>query len=160
MALPRTAWLAHLIHRMAGIREWRWYKYLKLQAPSPDRLIRHRDATRRQHLLDHPQAQREPKIQPDRIADQLSGIAIASIERISARRHPGWISDHLGSAKPGATQLDGAIRCLPWGRAAPETRVMTQCRSREGPARGRFAKLPVSRSMLRLSTLWRRRVLG
>src|ERR1700742_1153421 len=80
----------------------------ELQAPSPDRLIRHRDATRCQHLLDHPQAQWKPKIQPDRIADQLSGIAIASIERISARRHPGWISDHLGSAKLGAAQLDGA----------------------------------------------------
>jgi hypothetical protein len=37
---------------------------------------------------------------------------------------------------------------------------MTQCRYQEGLARGRFAKLRVSRSMLRLSTLWRRRVLG
>ena len=31
-------------------------------APLPDRLVRHRDAAGGQHLLDHAQAQREPKI--------------------------------------------------------------------------------------------------
>jgi hypothetical protein len=38
-----------------------------------------RDAARRQHLLDHAQAQREPEIQPHRVADELGGIAIASV---------------------------------------------------------------------------------
>jgi hypothetical protein len=32
----------------------------------PDRLVRHRDTTGCQHLLDHAQAQREAKVQPDR----------------------------------------------------------------------------------------------
>src|ERR1700726_2899578 len=43
----------------------------------PDRLVRHRDATGRQHLLDHAQAQRKPKIQPYRVADNLSRVAVA-----------------------------------------------------------------------------------
>src|SRR5208337_3550317 len=81
----------------------------ELQAPLPDRLVCDRDAASRQHLLNHAQAQREPEIQPDRIADELGGIAIASIERVSGRRHPAQISDYPGSAKPEAAQLDGAL---------------------------------------------------
>jgi hypothetical protein len=51
----------------------------ELQAPLADRLLGDRDAARRQHLLDHAQAQREPEIQPHRVADELGGIAIASV---------------------------------------------------------------------------------
>src|SRR5208337_5356584 len=80
----------------------------EFQAPLPDRLVSDRDAASRQHLLNHAQAQWEPEIQPDRIADELGGIAIASIERVSGRRHPAQISDYPGSAKPEAAQLDGA----------------------------------------------------
>jgi hypothetical protein len=40
----------------------------EFEPPLPDRLVRHRDAAGSQHLLDHAQAQREPKIQPDRVA--------------------------------------------------------------------------------------------
>jgi len=33
---------------------------------------------------------------------------MANIKRVSGRRHQGQISDHLGTAKPEAAQLDGA----------------------------------------------------
>ena len=65
----------------------------EFQAPLPDRLVADRDAASRQPLFDHAQAQREPEIQPDRIADELGGVAIASVKRVSGRRHPGQISD-------------------------------------------------------------------
>ena len=44
----------------------------KFQTSLPGRLIGHRDAASRQHLLNHAQTQREPKIQPYRVADDLS----------------------------------------------------------------------------------------
>src|SRR5271166_5817698 len=84
----------------------------EFQAPLADRLICHRDATRRQHLLDHAQAQRESKIQPDRVANELSGVAIAGIKRVSRRRHWARIPDLATSAKPDAAQLDGAVMTL------------------------------------------------
>jgi hypothetical protein len=42
-----------------------------------------RNTASRQHLLDHAQAQREPKIEPDRVADELGGVAIAGIDWVS-----------------------------------------------------------------------------
>jgi hypothetical protein len=41
-------------------------------------------ASHRQHLLDEAQAQRKAEIQPDRIADadELSGVAIAGMDRV------------------------------------------------------------------------------
>src|SRR4051812_43574164 len=80
----------------------------EFQAPLPDRLVGHRDAARRQHLLDHAQAQREAEIEPHRIADEFSRIAIAGVKRISGRRHSARIPDHRQLAKPDAAQLDGA----------------------------------------------------
>src|SRR6201997_3860135 len=46
----------------------------EFEAPLPDRLVRHRNVAGGQHLLDHPQAQREPEIQPYRVADDLGGV--------------------------------------------------------------------------------------
>src|SRR6202047_3757184 len=69
----------------------------KFEAPLPDRLVRHRDAAGGQHLLDHAQAQREPKIQPDRVADDLSGVAVAEVNRVSRRPHPARVPDQPGS---------------------------------------------------------------
>src|SRR5438045_9465556 len=67
-------------------------------APLPDRLMRHRNASGGQHLLDHAQAQREPKIQPYRVADDLRGVAIAGINRVSSRRrHPARLPEQPGS---------------------------------------------------------------
>src|ERR1700748_3068102 len=68
----------------------------KFEAPLPDRLIGHRDAASRQHLLNHAQAQREPKIQPDRVADDLSRVSIAGVNWVSRRRHPARLPDQLG----------------------------------------------------------------
>jgi hypothetical protein len=53
-----------------------------------DRLVRHRDAAGSQHLLDHAQAQREPKIQRDRVADDLSRVAMADANRVPRRPYP------------------------------------------------------------------------
>jgi hypothetical protein len=50
-----------------------------------------------QHLLDHAQAQREPKIQPGRVADDLSGVAMAGVNRVSRRPHPARLLDQPGS---------------------------------------------------------------
>jgi hypothetical protein len=44
----------------------------EFRAPLTDRLVCHRDATRRRHLSDHTQPQREAEIQPDRIARSRS----------------------------------------------------------------------------------------
>jgi hypothetical protein len=78
------------------------------QAPLSDRLICHRDAASHRHLLDHAQAQRKPEIQPDRIADHLGGVAIASIKWLSVRHHLRQISENADSSKPQALRLDGA----------------------------------------------------
>src|ERR1700760_3011901 len=70
----------------------------EFKAPLPDHLARHRDAAGGQHLLDHAQAQREPKIQPYRVADDLRGVAIASVNRVSSRRrHPTRLPEQPGS---------------------------------------------------------------
>src|SRR5438045_3290655 len=60
----------------------------EFEAPLPDRLVRHQDAAGGQHFLDHADAHREPKIQPDRVADDLSGVAMAGVHRILTRRAP------------------------------------------------------------------------
>jgi hypothetical protein len=77
----------------------------EFQAPLADRLISHRDATCCQHLLDHTQAQREAEIEPHRVADELCGVAVAGIKRVSRRRHPRPISDHPAPVTPAALNL-------------------------------------------------------
>jgi hypothetical protein len=69
----------------------------EFEAPLPDRLVPHRDAAGGQHLLNHAQAQREPKIQPYRVADDLSGVATAGVNRASRRRHPARLPDQPDS---------------------------------------------------------------
>ena len=66
----------------------------EFQPPLPDRLMCHRAAPSRQYLLDHAKARWEPEIQPDRVTDELSGVAVASKKLVSGRRHPGQIPDH------------------------------------------------------------------
>jgi hypothetical protein len=60
----------------------------KLQRPSTDRLIRHDDAALEQHLLDQPQAQRKPEVQPHRMGDDLGREAMA------------FVADRLAHAGP------------------------------------------------------------
>jgi hypothetical protein len=45
----------------------------------------------------HAQAQREPKTKPYRVADDLSGVAVAGVNRIARRRHSARLSDQPGS---------------------------------------------------------------
>src|ERR1700760_4113410 len=68
----------------------------EFEAPLPDRLVRHRNAAGGQHLLNHAQAQWEPKIQPYRVADDLSRVSIAGINRIARRRHPARLPHQPG----------------------------------------------------------------
>lgn len=42
------------------------------------------DAARGQHILDHAQAEREAKIEPDRVANHFGGKAVAAIKWIRA----------------------------------------------------------------------------
>jgi hypothetical protein len=63
----------------------------KLESPLPDRLMADLDAAEGQHLLDHPKAQRESKVQPHRVADQLRREAVAGVEGLGRARHAGLI---------------------------------------------------------------------
>ena len=82
----------------------------EFQAPLPDRLVGDRDAASRQHLLNHAQAQREPEIQPDRVADELGRSSDSQHkEGLGGVVIQTQIPDYPGSAKPEAAQLDGAL---------------------------------------------------
>src|ERR1700752_148869 len=72
----------------------------KFQHPLQDRFIGHRDAASRTYLFDHAKAEREPKIQPYRVADDLSRVPIAGVNWVSSRCHPA----HL-PAQPSSTKL-------------------------------------------------------
>jgi hypothetical protein len=73
----------------------------KFQTPLPDRLIGHRDATSRQYLFDHAKAEREPKVQPDRVADDFGGVAMPGITRVQRGLHRAQIPDHFDPRKSG-----------------------------------------------------------
>jgi hypothetical protein len=45
----------------------------ELERPLPHRFVADEDAAGRQHLLDHPQAEREAEVEPDRVADTSGG---------------------------------------------------------------------------------------
>src|SRR6201995_165444 len=80
----------------------------KFQTPLPDRLISHRGAASRQYLCAHAKAERKPKIQPYRVADDLSRVPIAGVNRVSMRRPPARLPDKPLPTKPALGQLDGA----------------------------------------------------
>jgi hypothetical protein len=46
------------------------------------------DAEGRQHLFDHAEAEREPAVQPDGMADHFSRKAVAGITKMTSRFHP------------------------------------------------------------------------
>src|SRR6201987_1217911 len=69
----------------------------EFEAPLPDRLVRHRDAAGSQHLLDHAQAQREPKIQTYRVTVYLRGVTMAGAKRVARCPHPAPLPDQPGS---------------------------------------------------------------
>ena len=49
----------------------------KLQAPASDRFVSHRDAPIEHHFFNIPEAQRESVIQPNTVADDFGGKAVA-----------------------------------------------------------------------------------
>jgi len=53
----------------------------ELVRPSTHGLVAHAYAARRQHLFDHAEAQRKPKIEPDRRADNFRRKAMTAIKR-------------------------------------------------------------------------------
>jgi hypothetical protein len=60
----------------------------ELERPLPHRLMADHDASGREQLLDHPKAQRKPKIQPHAIADHFSREAVTGVARVTGRFHP------------------------------------------------------------------------
>jgi hypothetical protein len=93
----------------------------ELEASLPDRVMCHQDATRRQYLFDHPQAQWEPEIQPDRVTDEFREVAVTSEKWAAGLRHPKQISDHRGFAKTESPQLAGARGPTPIAGRANKT---------------------------------------
>ena len=53
----------------------------KLEAPLSDRFVGENHAPFGQYLFDVPIAEREPKVEPDAVADDLGGEAMALVER-------------------------------------------------------------------------------
>jgi hypothetical protein len=64
--------------RRRAHRGMRWGEFpAEIQAPLSERFVCGRDIARCQHFFNHAQAQREPEIEPDRVAEKLGRIAIA-----------------------------------------------------------------------------------
>ena len=60
----------------------------KFFRPVPDRLVSDDDAAGRQHVLDHAQAEWEAEVEPHRLRNDLSGKAVAAVQRITSNlRH-------------------------------------------------------------------------
>ena len=60
----------------------------KLQRPLPHCLMADQDASGREHLLDHAEAERETEVQPNSMADHFSREAVANVTRMTGRLHP------------------------------------------------------------------------
>jgi hypothetical protein len=60
----------------------------ELQRPLPHRLMADQDAPGSQQFFNHTQTEREPKIEPDGMADHLSRKAVTGIATMTGRVHP------------------------------------------------------------------------
>jgi hypothetical protein len=56
----------------------------ELQRPLPHGLVADLDASCREHLLHHPEAERKPEVESDGMADHLSWEAVAGIARMTS----------------------------------------------------------------------------
>src|SRR4051794_6631310 len=101
----------------------------ELERPLPHGLVADGDAAGGQQLLDHPQAEREAEVEPDRVADDLGREAVAGVGRSGGWRHPGPVAGSPACAQPVTSQLDGAP-AGPGPSAGPGTRP----RNRRAPA--------------------------
>src|SRR3954464_13537296 len=81
----------------------------ELARPLSYALVADDDAARGQHLLDHAQAEREAKVEPDGVANDLGREAVAGIAGANGRRHPVWLPALLPIRKPASSQVDGAM---------------------------------------------------
>jgi hypothetical protein len=74
--------------------------------PLPHCLMADQDTAGGQHLLDHAQAQGEPEVQPNRVADDFSWEATTGITRVTGVLHPSPMraSGHLSVKLTGPTQ--------------------------------------------------------
>ena len=102
--MPNVAAAWRLAPETAGVRR------PELQRPAADRLIGDDDAALEQHLLDQPQAQREPEVQPDRMGDDLGWKAMA------------FVADGLAHAGP-STRARSHTRVNVMSWMAPSTSV-------------------------------------
>lgn len=64
----------------------------KLQRPLPHGLMADQDASGRQHVLNHTQAEGKPEVHPDGVADHFSRNAAAGITRSTNRLQPSRIT--------------------------------------------------------------------
>ena len=89
----------------------------KLQRPLPHRLMTDHDPSGSEHLLDHPEAERKPKVQPDGMADNLSRKAVAGITRMTGLLHPSHMSGsrHLRVKLTVPCQKRSLVSSLPPG---------------------------------------------
>src|ERR1700748_3510387 len=63
----------------------------ELGTPAPDRLIAQHDTTCQHQLFDLTKTQREPKVQPDAVIDDLQRVAVALVRR-RCGAHPSDLS--------------------------------------------------------------------
>jgi hypothetical protein len=72
--------------------------------------MRDNDATRSQHILDHPQAEGEAEIKPHRVGNNFSGKAVAAVEWITVCHAP---SSHIEipSSVTFTMPIGGALLC-------------------------------------------------
>lgn len=52
----------------------------ELQRPTPDGLVADDDPALGQHILDHPQPQRKPEVEPDGLRDDCRRMAVATVQ--------------------------------------------------------------------------------
>lgn len=83
----------------------RWRRRDRILRPQPDGLVRDSDPTGSQQVLNHSQAQRETEIEPNRMGDDLTGIAMPTVKRISICHAP---SSHSG------LHIPLSLRCRWW----------------------------------------------
>ncbi|MDB5550739.1 MAG: hypothetical protein JWL86_723 [Rhizobium sp.] len=62
--------------------------FARFLRPLPDCLMGDNDPTSRQQVLDHPQAERKPEIEPNGVSNDFSGKATAAIEPVTMWHGP------------------------------------------------------------------------
>src|SRR4051812_37404943 len=102
--------LHHLSPAAGSLRRIRLAKswLAELARPLPHGLVADDDAASREDLLNHAQAEQEPKVQPNRVADDLGRKSVVGIAGANGRRHPVRLSALRPIRKPASSRVDGA----------------------------------------------------